>query len=132
MKTNRMEIFARGPRYRIWTRLFRWVRRSVRRRPHTRIEFYSVSGISPGKANSVTLLGFECIIKPQNFIKFVEAIFDKIEILIFFLCKLHLILRVGWKQKIRPRDISKRTLDMKFDRDWWVVLAPALGVVKNV
>ena len=122
MKTNRMEIFAREPRYRIWTRLVRWVRRSVRRRPHTRIEFcFQFQRF---------FQGFECTINPQNLIKFFEAIFEKIEILIFFFCKLPLILRVGWKQKIRPRDISKRTLDIKFERDWWVGLGPALVVVK--
>ena len=33
----------------------------------------------------VTLLGFECIINPQNLIKIVGAIFEKIEIFIYFL-----------------------------------------------
>ena len=37
------------------------------------------------KANSVTLLGFECTINPQNVIKIVGAIFEKIEIFNFFL-----------------------------------------------
>ena len=47
--------------------------------------FFSVSGIFPGKADSITLLGFECTINLQNLIKFVEAIFEKIEILKCFL-----------------------------------------------
>ena len=45
------------------------------------------------------LLGFECIINPQNFMKIVEAIFEKIKIF-FFLCELPvpLILRVDRKR----------------------------------
>ena len=39
--------------------------------------FFSVSGIFSGKAKSVTLLGFECTVNPQNFINFVGAIFEK-------------------------------------------------------
>ena len=47
--------------------------------------YFSSSGIFPGKANSVILLGFECTINPQNLIKIVGAIFEKIKILIIFL-----------------------------------------------
>ena len=39
----------------------------------------------PGKADSEILLDFECTINPQNLIKLVRAIFEKFEILIFFL-----------------------------------------------
>ena len=39
----------------------------------------------PGKADSVILLGYECTIKPQNSIKIVRAIFEKFEILNYFL-----------------------------------------------
>ena len=46
---------------------------------------FLVSGIFPGKADSVTLFGFECTVKLQNLINFVGAIFEKIEILYFFL-----------------------------------------------
>ena len=42
------------------------------------IFFFSFSDFS-GKAEGVTLLGFECTINPQNLIKFVEAIFEKKE-----------------------------------------------------
>ena len=57
---------------------------------------FLVSGIFSGKANSVILLSFECAINPQNLIKIVAAIFEKIEILNFFLaCELPLILGVG-------------------------------------
>ena len=37
-----------------------------------------------GKADSVILLGFEYTINPENLIKIVGAIFEKIKILIFF------------------------------------------------
>ena len=49
---------------------------------HTeKLHFFSVSGIFSGKAESVTLLGFECTVNLQNFINFVGAIFEKIKIL---------------------------------------------------
>ena len=48
---------------------------------HTQKFFFSVSGIFSGKAESVTLFGFECTVNPQNLINFVGAIFEKIEIL---------------------------------------------------
>ena len=38
----------------------------------------------PGKIDSVMLLGFECTINPQNVIKIVGAIFEKIEMFKFF------------------------------------------------
>ena len=39
---------------------------------------YPISGIFPGKADNIILLGFECTINPQNLIKIVRAIFEKI------------------------------------------------------
>ena len=39
----------------------------------------------PGKADSVILLAFECAVNPQNLIKLVGAIFEKIKIFNFFL-----------------------------------------------
>ena len=48
------------------------------------------------KADSVILLGFECTINPQDLIKIVAAIFQKIKIFnFFFSCELPLILGVG-------------------------------------
>ena len=38
-----------------------------------------------GKADSVILLGFKCTINPQYLIKIIGAIFEKIEILNFFM-----------------------------------------------
>ena len=46
-----------------------------------KILFLLVSGIFPGKAESVKLLGFICTVNPQNLINFIGAIFEKIEIL---------------------------------------------------
>ena len=57
--------------------------------------------IFPGKADSVILLGFECTINPQNLIKIVGAIFEKIKIFYFFSCELPLILGVGGRLKKR-------------------------------
>ena len=49
---------------------------------HTeKLNVFSVSGIFSGKAESVTLLGFECTVYPQHLIYLYGAIFEKIEIL---------------------------------------------------
>ena len=48
-----------------------------------------------GKADSVTLLGFECTINPQNLNKIGRIIFEKFEF--FFLCELPLIFRAYLK-----------------------------------
>ena len=45
---------------------------------------FPVSGIFPGKFASIILLGFECTINPQNLIKIVGAIFEKIIFFKFF------------------------------------------------
>ena len=47
--------------------------------------YSSYKDFFPGKADSAILLRFECTINPQNFMKIVEAIFGKMQILIFFL-----------------------------------------------
>ena len=63
---------------------------------------FLISGIFPGKADNVILLGFECTINLQNLIKIIGAIFEKIKILIFFFsCELPLILGGGEKTKTR-------------------------------
>ena len=74
-----------------------WLRPCIRRRKKIKNIFLAVSGIFSGKADSVTLLGFECTINPQNLIKIVGAIFEKMKI--FFLCELPLVLRVDRKRK---------------------------------
>ena len=75
-----------------------------------------------GKADSLILLGFECTINPQNLNKIVRAIFEKIEILIFFfLCELPLILGVTRKRKEQTEDICKGTADIEFEQDWSVL-----------
>ena len=55
-----------------------------------------------------TNLGFEYTINPQNLMKIVGAIFEKIEILNFFLCELPLILGLGRKLKKKAPDICER------------------------
>ena len=62
---------------------------------------YLVSGIFSGKVDSVSLLVFECTINTQNLIKIVGPIFEKIEILHFFLILTTLNFRVGGKLKKR-------------------------------
>ena len=45
---------------------------------------FLVTRIFPGKADSAILLRFECAINPQNLMKIVGAIFQKMKILVFF------------------------------------------------
>ena len=59
--------------------------------------------------------------------KIVGAIFEKMIFWLFFLCELPLILGLGRKIKKTVRDICEGTLDVDFERDWWVGLGPALG-----
>ena len=75
-----------------------------------------VSGIFPGKADYVILLGFEYTINPGNLIKIVAAIFEKFKILNFFVRELPLISRVDRKRKKRARDICKGTPDIEFEK----------------
>ena len=56
-------------------------------------KYYSYKDFFSGKAYYAILLGSECTINPQHFLKIVVAIFEKIKILIFFLCELPLTLR---------------------------------------
>ena len=58
--------------------------------------------------------------------KIVRAIFEKFEILIFFLCELPLILGVGGKLK-KTRDIYMRTLYIEFERDRSIGLGSTFG-----
>ena len=83
--------------------------------------FSSFTEFFSGKADSGILLGFECTINPQNLMKIVGAIFEKIKILYFFLCELPLILK-KW-----AKDICKGTLDIERERDWPVGLGATLG-----
>ena len=58
--------------------------------------------------------------------KCVGAIFEKMNILNFFLCELPLILRVD-RKKQRARDICKGTLDIEFERDRSTGLGSMIG-----
>ena len=85
---------------------------------------FLVSGIFPGKADSVILLG---TINPQNLIKIVRAIFEKIEILIFFLMQTTLNFRGGGKTKKAARDTNMETLDIELERDRSIGLGSVFG-----
>ena len=86
---------------------------------------FLVSGIFPGKADSVILLGFECTINLQHLIKIVEAIFEKIN---FFLVWTTLNFRGRGKlKKKKARDIYKRALDIEFERDRLIGLGSTIG-----
>ena len=93
---------------------------------------FLVSGIFSRKADSVILLGIECIIKTQNLIKIVGAIFEKMEILNFFLCELPLIFGVARKRNEQAENICKGTPDVEFEQDWSVGSGAALGDGKKL
>ena len=78
---------------------------------------FLLSRIFPEKAYSAILLSFECTINTQNLNKIVGAIYEKIEILNFFLCELPLILGVAQKLKQQAKDIYKGTPDIEFEQD---------------
>ena len=60
---------------------------------------FSLSGIFLGKADSVVLLVFEGTINPQNLMKIVGAILEKIKIFQFFLMWTTLNFWVMWRTK---------------------------------
>ena len=59
--------------------------------------------------------------------KIVGAIFEKMKILIFFLCELPLISGVDRKEKKWAKDICRGTLDNECERDWPVGLGATMG-----
>ena len=107
-KKRQWKYLQGGPRYRNWMTLVSWVWRSIRQQSHRIVKFFTVSGIFSGKAESVTLVGFECTVNLQNLINFDGAIFDKIENFNFFLCELPIILSVGRKQKYAQENLIYR------------------------
>ena len=68
------------------------------------------------------MLGFECTIKPQNLIKIVWAILEKIKFFLFFLMWTTLNFRGRGKTKKTAGDIYKRTQDIEFERDRYIGL----------
>ena len=99
-RRNELEIFARGPQISNVNELGQLVqvlRQGTDRKLKT---IFLASRIFPGKTDTLILLGFEYTIKPQNLIKIVGAIFEKIIILNFFSCKLPLILELGEKKRL--------------------------------
>ena len=98
--------FQEDRRYHIWTRLMSWFRPCVSSRKKCLKYIFPVSGIFPGKADSVILLGFQCTINPQNLIKIVKAIFEKFEILVF---------RLMWTTlNFRGRGKTKKKNDSRY------------------
>ena len=98
-KKRARDIFARGPQISNLNEIRHLVQALCQATNRKLKNIFLVSGIFPGKADNVILLGFECTINPQILIKIVAAIFEKIKILIFFLCELPFILGVGGKLK---------------------------------
>ena len=104
VKTNKIysRYLREDPRYRFWTRLLSWFRPCFRNRKNKiYIGLFPVSRIFSGKADSVIFLCLECTINPQNLIKIVGAIFEKIQILNFFLMWTTLNFRGSEKTKKR-------------------------------
>ena len=56
---------------------------------------FQFQGFFSGKAESVTLLGFACTISPQNLVKIVGAIYEKIDFFHNYVNYVPLILGVG-------------------------------------
>ena len=111
---NRQKIFARGRQMSNLKKIGKLVQVLFQLTDRKLKTIFLVSGIFPGKVNSVILLVFECTINPQNLIKIVGAIFDKFEIVNFFLCELPLLLGVTRKRKDQAEDICKGTPDVEF------------------
>ena len=59
--------------------------------------------------------------------KIVEANVEKMKIIFFFLCELHLIFGRRSKTKKWAKDICRRTLDIECEREWPVGLGATLG-----
>ena len=75
--------------------------------------YFSSFRVFSGKSRLCHIVGLRMY--PQNLMKIVGTISEKIEILNFFLCELPLILRVDRKRKKRARGICKGTLDIEFE-----------------
>ena len=80
-----------------------------------------------GKGDSFILFGFECTINPQNLMKIVVVIFEKIKILNYFLLWTTLNFEGRSKTKKRPKYICKGTLEIECEWVWPVGLGATLG-----
>ena len=81
----------------------------------------------PGIADSVILVRFECTINPQNFMTIVEAVFQKINFLNFFLMWITLNFEGRSKKKKEAGNICKGTPDIEFEQHWSVGLGAILA-----
>ena len=75
-----------------------------------------VTRIFPGKSDGALLLGFECTINPQNLMKVIAAVFQKMKIFYFFLMGSTLNFGGRSKRKRRRVDICKGILYVEFER----------------
>ena len=126
-RKNELKIFAGGPQISNVNeigQLVQALRQATDRKLKT---IFLVSGIFPGKTDSVILLGLECTINPQNLIKIVGAIFEKINFFNFLLMCTTLNFRGRGKTEKTTRDIYKRTLDIEFERDRSIGLGSTIG-----
>ena len=89
-------------------------------------QFFYFQGFFRGK-QIVLLLGFKYTINPENLIKIVGAIFEKIKIFNFFLMWTTLNFRGGEKTKKTAPDIYMGTLDIEFERDRSIGLGSTKG-----
>ena len=119
-------------KYRIWTRLVCWFRRYARQQIENLKNIILVTRIFPGKADSAILLGFECTLNPQNFMKFVWAISEKIKILNIFLMWTTLNFDGRSKTKRWDGDICKGTLEIEFEQDWSIGLGAISGLKSRI
>ena len=120
-RQNELEIFARGTQISNLNEIGQLVQ-ALRYATDRKLKYISlVSGIFPGKVDSVILMGVECTINPQNLIKIVAVIYEKIIIFNFFECELPLILGVGGKLKKRLEIFTRgpQLSNLKRSVDWF-------------
>ena len=127
-KKNGSRYLQEDPVYRIRTRLISWFRPYVRWRK----KYFSNFRDFPGKADSVILLGFEYTINPQNLMKIIGAIFEKMKIKNFFLIWTSLNFEDRSKTKKRAGDTCKGTSDIESEQDWSVGLSATLGDMQKI
>ena len=100
-RKNGLEIFSRGTQISNVNeigQLVQALRQATGRKLKT---IFLVSGTFSGKADNVILVSFECTIRPQNLIKIIGAISEKITIFKFILMLTTLNFRGRGKSKMR-------------------------------
>ena len=85
-----------------------------------------------GKSRKCHIVVLRMYYKPTKFNQNRWSHFWENHFFYIFLMWTTLNFRVGGKTKKNVRDICERTLDIDFERDWWVSLGPALGNGKKL